>query len=92
MYSGIKIVNLKPCGKTGFSHLVQVSYLFIIYNMCIELCSHILELYRWLSRKESVCNAGDTGLIPGLRRSPGEGNGNPLQISCLGNAMDGGAW
>ena len=37
-------------------------------------------------------NAGDLGLIPGLGRSPGEGNGNPLQCSCLENAMDRGAW
>ena len=42
--------------------------------------------------KESACNAGDPGLIPGLGRSPGEGNGNPLQYSCLGNLMDRGAW
>ena len=42
--------------------------------------------------KESACNAGDLGLIPGLGRSPGEGNGNPLQNSCLGNLMDRGAW
>ena len=38
--------------------------------------------------KASVCNAGDSGLIPVSRRSPGEGNGNPLQYSCLGNPMD----
>ena len=42
--------------------------------------------------KESACNAGDLGLIPGLGRSLGEGNGNPLQYSCLENPMDGGAW
>ena len=42
--------------------------------------------------KESASNAGDLGLIPGLERSPGEGNGNPLQYSCLENAMDRGAW
>ena len=42
--------------------------------------------------KASVCSAGDQGLIPGLGRSPGEGNGNPLQYSCLKNPMDGGAW
>ena len=40
----------------------------------------------------SACNAGDLGSIPGLGRSPGEGNGNPLQYSCLENPMDGGAW
>ena len=42
--------------------------------------------------KESVCNAGDPGWIPGLGRSPGEGNGDPLQYSCLENSMDRGAW
>ena len=42
--------------------------------------------------KASVWNAGDLGLIPGLGRSPGEGNGNPLQYSCLENPMEGGAW
>ena len=42
--------------------------------------------------KESACNVGDTGLIPGLERFPGEGNGNPLQYSCLENPMDGGTW
>ena len=42
--------------------------------------------------KESACNAGDQGLIPGLGRSTGEGNGKPLQYSCLGNPMDRGAW
>ena len=46
----------------------------------------------WLSGKEYACNAGDLGLIPGSGRSPGEGNGNPLQYSCLGNLMDSGAW
>ena len=38
--------------------------------------------------KESACNAGDLGSIPGSGRSPGKGNGNPLQSSCLGNSMD----
>ena len=42
--------------------------------------------------KESACNAGDLGSIPGLGRSSGEGNGNPLQYSCLENPMDRGAW
>ena len=42
--------------------------------------------------KESACNAGDLGLIPGSGKSPREGNGNPLQYSCLGNPMDRGAW
>ena len=45
--------------------------------------------------KESACNAGatgDTDSIPGSGRSPGEGNGNPLQYSCLENPMDRGTW
>ena len=42
--------------------------------------------------KESVCNVGDPGLIPGLGRSPGGGDGNLLQYSCLENPMDRGAW
>ena len=42
----------------------------------------------WLDGKESTCNAGDVGLIPGSGRSPGGGNGYPLQYSCLENSMD----
>ena len=42
--------------------------------------------------KKSAYNAGDLGLIPGSGRSPGEGNGNPLQYSCLENPMDKGTW
>ena len=42
--------------------------------------------------KAFSCNVGDLGLIPGLGRSPGEGNGNPLQYPGLENPMDGGAW
>ena len=42
--------------------------------------------------KASACNAGDLGLIPGLERSPGEGNDSPLQSSCLENPRDRGAW
>ena len=45
-----------------------------------------------LDGKESACNAGDLGSIPGSGRSPREGNGNPLQYSCLENPMFRGAW
>ena len=55
---------------------------------------------QWITRsfpgdsdgKEPACNAGDLCLIPGLGRSPGEGNGYPLKYSCLENSMDRGAW
>ena len=54
------------------------------------LCQRGLPL--WLSVKESSCNEGDVGSIPGLGRSPGVENGNPLQYSCLKNPKDRGAW
>ena len=57
-------------------------------NYFIVFCSYIDGSHG----KESACNAGDQGSIPGSERSPGEGNGNPLQYSCLWNSMDRGAW
>ena len=52
-----------------------------------------LNIYWWLRQLQTgACNAGDRGSIPGSGRSPREGNGNPLQYSCLENSMDGGAW
>ena len=66
---------------------------------CSEPQSHLEFVYSKLLYQSfpdgsngKACNAGDLGSIPGLRRSPGEGNGNPLQYSCLENPMDGGAW
>ena len=58
-----------------------------------KLCSfpYVPSTDQWLSAKESTCNAGDAGSIPGLVRTPGEGNGNPFQYSCLGNPTDTGA-
>ena len=58
----------------------------------MEVANHRFLLPCWLSSKESVCNAQNPGLIPGLGRAPGEGNGDPLQYSCLGNPMGRGAW
>ena len=54
------------------------------------LCSLLALALGWggSDGKVSACNAGDPGSIPGLGRSPGEGNGNPLQYSCLENSMD----
>ena len=60
-----------------------------------SLLNVLTGLPTWLSSKEVACNAGDTGdvgFLPGLRRSPGGGHGNPLQYSCLENPMDRGAW
>ena len=51
-----------------------------------------MRLPRWLIGKESTCQAGDVSSVPRSGRSPGKGNGNPLQYSGLGNPMDSGAW
>ena len=65
---------------TGFSFSKSV--------LCVYVCMH-----RGGSEgKAAACNVGDLGSIPGSGRSPGEGNGNPLQYSCLENPMDRGAW
>ena len=45
-----------------------------------------------VGKESAACNAGDAGSIPGLGRSPGGGNGNPFQYSCLENPMDRGTW
>ena len=58
----------------------------------IKICFMFYRLPWWLSGKESAHSMGDLGSIPGLGRSPGKGNGNPLQYSCLGNSMDRGTW
>ena len=57
-----------------------------------QILYHLMVFPGGSDGKESPCNAGDLGLIPGLGRCPGEGHGNPLQYSCLENPMDRGAW
>ena len=58
--------------------------------MCVCIC--ISGFPGGFDGKESPCSSEDPGSIPELRRSPGEGNGFPLQFSCLENSMDRGAW
>ena len=60
-------------------------------HACVSLCV-LIPCILCSDGKESACNAGDLGLISESRRSPGEGNGNPLQDSCLENPMVRGAW
>ena len=60
-------------------------------------CQKLPPISRWgflcgSDGKVSACNAGDLGSTPGLGRSPGEGNDNPLQYSCMEHPMDRGAW
>ena len=60
--------------------------------MAVKLCEDHSKTLNVADGKASARNAGDPGSIPGLGRSPGEGNGNPPQYSCLENPMDGEAW
>ena len=82
----------------GLAHcrwiLYQLSHIFmVIYYKNVYWGSTIcLGFPGGLEVKASACNAGDPGSIPESGRSPGDGNGNPLQYSCLENPMEGGAW
>ena len=70
-------------GITTFMEAASCYYLILIHAVTLE-CSFCVSS----DGKESACKAGDLGLIPGSRRFPKEGNGNPLQCSCLENPMD----
>ena len=60
--------------------------------LCVMCCFFPYCFYGGSDGKESACSAGYPGSMPGLRRSPGEGNGSPLLYSCLENSMERGAW
>ena len=67
----------------------------MFYNTIVEVVTQVykfVKIHQNGSDKVSAHNVGNLGSIPGLRRSPGEGNANPLQYSCLENPMDGGTW
>ena len=88
--NSIKILN-----KRNIYHIIASCDLWSLVTLLErEICS---PFYDWdflvdSDSKESACNAVDLGSIPGLERSPGEGNGSPLQYSCLENPMDRGVW
>ena len=73
--------------KISVPHFVGELFCFVFVFFL-----HLYVLPGGSDGKESACNVGDLGSIPGLGRSPGEGNGNPLQYSCLENSVDRGAW
>ena len=94
-------------GYLHYANLVSESFFWYTILQSILVCSNsrckIFSLYLpgkvqdtnfpgGSDGKMSACNVGDLGLIAGSGRSPGEGNGNPLQYSCLENSMDRGAW
>ena len=75
--------------RFAFKMANLANVIFYMYILLLQASQMVLVV------KNPLANAGDikdTGLIPGLGRSPGEGNGNPLQSSCLENPMDRGAW
>ena len=78
----IKLLNLSEPESYPLGH-EEINNIYIYHNVDFPGGS---------DNKESACNVGDLGLIPGLGRSPGEGNDNPLQYSCLENPMDRRAW
>ena len=86
-------------GKKTHTHTLW-SYTHNLYHVRIWVLVCVLVILLYLNiysgylsvGKETACHAGDPGSIPGSGRSPGEGNCNPLQRSCLGNLMNGGAW
>ena len=76
------------CYFQVYSKMIQL-YVCVCVCVCVSLC---MGFPGGSDGKESVCNAGDTGSIPGWGISPGEGNGNPLQYAWMENPMDRGAW
>ena len=87
---------LATLGLLWFQKNFRIVYSSIVKNAMNVLKSITVNLQVvlpwWSDGKVSVYNAGDLGSIPGLGRSPGEGNGNPLQYYCLENLIDRGAW
>ena len=73
----------------NFPVALKMLYVFLSLN---EKVDQLFGLPCGSEGKESACNVGGKCLIPGLGRSPGEGNGNPLQYSCQENSMDRGPW
>ena len=79
------------CLVKSFAH-IKIGLFFFALLSCKSSLYILRESPNSSVGKETVCSAGDLGSIPGLGRSPGKGNGNPLQYSCLENPMDRGAW
>ena len=85
--------QLKRFNMHSFGHIIIQVGSFCCQLKIYFVSNHsIYELPQWLNSIESTRNAGDLGSIPGSGRSPGGGNSNPLQYTCLKNPMDRGAW
>ena len=103
---GSSVHGIFPGNNTGVGCHFLLQEIFLTQGLNPSLCVscigrqihyhcatwEALCLIQRFDGKESACNAGDLGSIPGSGRSPGKGNGNPLQYSCLENSIDRGAW
>ena len=89
---GKYLLHVQVSGSICCKNLINLT----LRLLCLLLNSFLVSILKGFPDspvgKESVCNAGGPGLIPGWGRSPGEGNGNPLQYSYLENSMERGAW
>jgi len=88
-------MNAREVWRKGKSPILLYSILILVNLIALFFALFLVDLlkiYWGIPAGSVVKNAGDLGLIPGLGRSPGEGNGNPHQYSCLGNPMDREAW
>ena len=88
-------MSIAPCVKQGLRSGVAKRKVFLDVKMDDDSWVNLSKKMGFPGGsevKESACNEGDLGWIPGLGRSPGEGNGNALQYSFLENSMDRGAW
>ena len=81
-------LTVNPNGNYGLGVMVMCHHRLIDYSKCIPLVRGVDNGAGGSAGKESTCNVGDLGLIPGLGRSRGEGNGYPLQYSGLENSVE----
>ena len=91
------LVGYSPWGRKESDTTGQLHFHFLSWGTCSQTFlklrwGHEAYTHCGSDSKESACSARDPGLIPGSGRSPGEGNGNPLQYPCLENSIDWGAW
>ena len=87
------LISLQSKGLSRvFSNITVQKHQFFSTRPSLWSNSHILKFFGGSDSKESACNAGDLGLTPELGKSPGEGNGSPLQYSYLEDSRDRGAW
>ena len=92
IYTETYIHNIHSCTHIQLYTQICTYYIYTYTCICTHVFIHIQGFPGDSEVKDPPANAGDMGLIPGLGRSPGGGNGNTLQYSCLENSIDRRAW